>query len=188
MVNKRKVILSGITTTDDQMSNINNMISSPVFINLSRNYIEFKSVMQKLKKLSSHLNKKSFDKYATKDLVEDFMFEMKELANDSHIMTVIKSSRKIVQVYNSLVDIYSHYEKQIEEKRKSQNDIVDVEEKFQRKIEEITNRPGIIPLVERTPSLTSKYNRMVDLYNNYSKRKDLLNELKEKEIRRRHTG
>ncbi|MDD5087069.1 MAG: hypothetical protein PHV16_04940, partial [Candidatus Nanoarchaeia archaeon] len=188
MVKQRNVIVSEIKTADDQKSRIKQILSNPVFTNISRNYIEFKSVMEKLKKLNNYINKKTANKYTSRDLIEDFIFEMKELANDNHIITVIKSSRKVVEVYNNLVDIYSHYESQIEEKKKSQNNIVNIEEQFQRKIEEITNRPGVIILVEKSPRLTSNYNIMVDLYNNYGKRKELLNELKEKEIRRRHSG
>jgi cellulose biosynthesis protein BcsQ len=187
-VEKRKVILSDVKTDNQQVARVKNILSDLVFINLSRNYFELRRVMESLKKLEKYLERKRTDKTKELNLINDFMFEMRELANDKHIMTVIKSSGKIAEVYNELVEIYSYYEEQIETKRKTQEDIVEIEEEFQRKMEEITNRPGIIPTVEKNPYLTANYNRMVDLYNNYSKRKELLNELKEKEIRKRHSA
>ena len=123
------------------------------------------------------LEKKTIKEEKINKLVEDFIFNLIEMATDKHIMIIIKSDKKLAEIYNEFVDIYMHYKGQIDKKQNSQEEIVRIEQGFKKEIESISDNSNIMEKIEGNDKLTSFYNRLVDLYNSYKKKEELYAEI-----------
>ena len=174
----REDILKSLETSQETKELINKLNSDEILINISKKYFEFSEILNNIKNLSRELAKKRIKDKKINNLIKEFMFNVTEISADKHIMMVIKSDKKLAEIYNVFVDVYRYYKEQIDKKQNSQDDIIRIEKEFKKEIESISNNSSIMKKVEDNDKLTFFYNRLVDLYNSYKKKEEIYSGMK----------
>ncbi len=185
LVKKRKKTLIPFETDKDTKKLIKKLSNNRLLKSISMKYPEIKEILRCLKKLDRNLSKKETKEKDLVNSINDYISRLTEIAFDKHLIIVIKSDKRIISLYNGLIDIYDNYQKQINEKVEFNKNITDKETDFRRMLEKMTNRGVIIEKIRTTKELKSIYNDFVDLYNNYKRKEDLYNDLKQIELRKR---
>ncbi len=161
--------------TSKEIKDMVSVLSSDIILeNISKEHPQLKDVLDSIRKLNKEFTKKKTNKEKEEYLIEDMVISVTGVASDSHLMTVIKSDEKLVTLYNEIVDVFKHYKDQIESKEKIEKEITQKESEFRKKIEEITKNPVTIEKVKMENKLVSWYNSLVDLYNHYKKKSEIM--------------
>jgi len=181
LTKKRKEMLMPLKTSKEKKELINKLGSDINLADISRKYPEFKSIINNLKKITKTISKKRVKEEKINDLIQEFIFNLTKIAADNHLISVIKSEKRIAEVYNGLIDIYMHYKNQFDKRQNTQKEILKIESEFINEIEGISNNPNIMKKVEDNDNLASFYNKLVDLYNSYKRKEELYNEMKQLE-------
>ena len=178
LTKKRKKRLKPIETTKETKELINQLSLDISLINISKKYFEFRGILDNVKKLNKLLAKKRIKEEKINKSIKDFIFNVSEIAVDKYIMMVIKSDKKLAEIYNEFVDIYRNYKGQIDKKQNALGEIIIIESNFRKEIESMSDSPNIMKKIEDNDNLTSFYNKLVDLYNSYKKKEELYSGMK----------
>ncbi|OIO64070.1 hypothetical protein COY26_04305 [Candidatus Woesearchaeota archaeon CG_4_10_14_0_2_um_filter_33_10] len=187
LTKRRREMLKPFETSQKTKESINNLSSDEILINISKKYFEFGEILNNIKNLSRGLAKKRIKEEKINKLVKEFIFNVTEISADKHIMMIIKSDKKLAEIYNEFVDVYRYYKEQIDKKHNAQEEIIRIESNFKKEIENTSNNSDIMKKIEDNDKLTSFYNRLVDLYNSYKKKEELYNEMKQLERNKQET-
>ncbi len=182
---RRKINLMSLETDDETRKIVGKLSSDKTLERYSKNYSELKEILKSVRRLRNILANRRVQEEKRINAIKDYMFDMVELSVNKYIMVIIQSDKKLVSVYNKLVDIYDLYKNQFDNKKNAGEEIIKIEVEFRKKLEEMTHSVSNIEAIKGNPNLKSYYNTMVDLYNNYKKKEDLLNDLRQIELRKR---
>jgi hypothetical protein len=184
MNKERKDSLLGLETTKEIKQKIKKLTKDRNLKKKSNKYDEFKLLLKSLRRLNRNI-KADVKKETMIDTVEEFLFNMVEFTIDKHIMLVIRSDKGLISLYNELVDIYDYYKNQFDKQNEAQDNLVDIERKYRKQIESMAHKASEIEKISGNLKLRSLYNGLVDLYDSYKKKEDLVNDLKQIEMRKK---
>lgn len=142
------------------------MIENETLIKASKEYPEFMSILKLLKYVEDNGD------LDTTDAEEELLDEIEEISKP-HTRTVIMSNKKLIILYNALVDIYEYYAEKHEKLKNKDKEIMDIERTFTYKIKGTAKKAVIIKVIQENPDFVSIYNNLVDLFNHYTKKMEL---------------
>jgi hypothetical protein len=163
---KREERISLLSVHSQILDKILTIIENETLIKTSKEYPEFMSILKILKYIEDN---KDLD---TTDKEEEFLEEIEEISKP-HMRTVIMSNKRLISLYNNLVDLYEYYTEKHGELRNRDTEIMNVERGFTDKIKEIAKKAVIMKAIQENPNFVSIYNNMVDLFNHYMKKHEL---------------
>ena len=152
-------------------------------VDLSKDYPEFKEVINNLRILAGGNKNKKKEEQSHEEIekIERFLLSVITVAQDKHLISIIKSSEVLTEFYNQFVDAYEYYKEQLNDKEEGEECLIEKETLFLKKVEEITSKPIIMEAIQTNTIYASLYNMLVDLYNHYRRRQEIRNELKQME-------
>ena len=154
------------------LDKILDLTESETFIKASKDYPEFMSILKSLKYIK---NNQDLD---TTDEEEEFLEGVEDISMP-HMKSVIMSNKKLVGLYNNLVDIYQLYTKKHERLRNIDAEIMNMERGFTDKIKGLSKKAAAMKTIQENPDFISMYNNVVDLFNHYVKKMELNKSIKE---------
>ncbi len=81
---------------------LDTVISNSKFKKFAKSYPEAKSALESIREVSSEIIKNKFDL----DQESEFISTFKDLTRDKQLMSIILNDKKLIECYNSLVDVY----------------------------------------------------------------------------------
>jgi uncharacterized membrane protein YgcG len=157
----------GLSASPTQISDkILAVVNSRILAKAAREYPEFMSIYKALKDIKSSKN------YDAVDKEEEFLEGIKDISKP-HMKTVIMSDKRLITLYNYLVDIYNHYSEKHEKLKKKDSRIMSIERSFNDKVKEITKKAALMETIGKEKEIALLYNSMVDLFNHYMKKQEL---------------
>lgn len=141
-------------------------------LGISKEYPEFVSVLKILEHILDNIN---IDTYYNE---EELLEEIREISKP-HMMTVIKSSRKLVGLYNDLVGIYEYFVSKHQSLQGKDKETSGIERDFTEKIKGIAKNAAVINIIQKNADFASMYNSFVDLFNHYMKKQELRTKMRD---------
>ena len=108
----------------------------------------------------------------TTDKEEDFLDDISEISKP-YLKSVILSNKKLMVLYNKLIEIDEYYLEKNEIMNENDKEIMDFERAFTEKIKGITKKANLIEIINKNKGFLSLYNSTVDLFNHYTKKLQL---------------
>jgi hypothetical protein len=166
LVKKREERIDLLEISSKILDKILTIIESQTLIKASKEYPEFMSILKILKYIEDNRDTDTTAKE------EEFLDEIKEISK-SRMRSIIMSDKRLIILYNNLVDIYEYYAAKHEKLKNKDNEIMNVERSFTDKIKELTKKVDIMEVIQETLDFVPVYNDMVDLFNHYTKKQEL---------------
>lgn len=151
---------------------MSDLVEDEALLWASKEYPEFMSILKILEQIRDNINLNTH--YSEQELLD----EIKE-ASKPHMMSVIKSSKKLVALYNELVDIYQYFTEKHADMQRKDKEISGIERDFTDKIKGITKKASILEIIQKDADFVSAYNSMVELFNHYLKKQELSAKMKD---------
>lgn len=161
---KNRIYLTTINA--DILEKILDLIENKTLIKASKEYVEFMSILKILEYIQENINLDTYDKE------EELLDEIREISK-MHMMTVIKSSNRLVILYNELVDIYEYFVNAHAELEGIDSNISAIERSFTEKIKGIAKKATLLDIIQKDAVFVSVYNSLVELFNHYLKKQEL---------------
>jgi hypothetical protein len=173
---KREERIDLLKISSQILDKILTLIGSQTLIKASKEYPEFRSILEILRYIEDNRDMDTTDKE------DELLDEIRELSKP-YMRTVIMSDKRLIVLYNNLVDIYEYYIDKHKKLKNKDNEILSIERSFTDKIKGIAKKAFIIEIIQKEPDFVSIYNSMVDLFNHYIKKQELSRSVKNLEKR-----
>ena len=147
------------------------MLENKTLLKAAKDYEEFMSIIKNLEYIEDNINLDTYDE--EKSLMQDI-----EEISKPHMISVIKSSKGLVHLYNDLVDVYEYLKDKHEQLELKDKEIQNVERTFTDKIKGMAKKAIIMEQVQKESDFASIYNSLIDLFNHYMKKQELSNRIK----------
>lgn len=157
------------TQDHDIVTHMVRILKNKAFRKAKKEYPEFIPIIQDLKILK---NCYLADKVIT-EIEEDFMVQMKAVSADTHLMSVIRSVGNLTDVYNQLVDLYVYFKEKLSKEQKEDEIHEGMEKDYMKIVDDIAKNKQMIENIKQNREVLTVYNVLVDIYNQYNRRKDL---------------
>jgi hypothetical protein len=171
--NYHKRLLQKIKTDKRTIGIIEEVSENLALAEATKKYPEFKSIIEDLKVLSRKYER-------NQECVEEeemLMDDIEQITKDLHLMSIIVSNKRLVYVYNQLVDVYDYYKERRDSMRKYEKEVLEVEKRFNRKIQELTARDDLIEEIKKDIRFIRFYNILVELFEHYQREEELYREI-----------
>lgn len=145
------------------------LLKDDVLKKLSKQYPEFKAVIDNLNELNKAQKKQNYI------AEEDFIRTMKDISKP-HLLLVIKSRPEYIKLYNRLVDIYESYKAKSDDTEIKEESIMEEESLCCNKIEKIASNAELLDIIKLKPDFAFAYNTLVDLFSHYKKKEEIYND------------
>lgn len=151
------------------MIGISRIVANRALADASTVYPEFKLAQYYLREIL-----KTFKRAEEPvEMQEMFCDEMKVIANDKHLVAVVKSVEPLTAVYNGMVDVYRKMREKDRHRKELEETLRDKENEFNRKIQKLSQAEPIFEKIKGSRKMVRIHNSMVDLFNHYSRELEL---------------
>lgn len=112
---------------------------------------------------------------------EDYMSAMKDIASDTHLMSVITADEILTAAYNKMVDVFQYVAEQKDAITDKEQVLSGIEGEFIQLLDPIVNEDSFQESFKDDAELVRFYNLLIDLFDHYKKRQELLQDVQEAE-------
>jgi len=141
---------------------IKDLSENKILIDLGKTYPEFSKIFKLLEKIQKGLDLK---------YVQEFLISFVEISEDKHLLTILEMSDASTDVYNNLTEVYESLRNELYHKVGNDDDMIEIESKYSSLIDGLAVKPEM-GRIRGNANYISLYNTLVDIYNQYKRRKD----------------
>ena len=168
----RKDKVVPLAISDETIKEIDGLAVDQYLMFMAKEYPEFGDTLTTLKSLGIAIKKKQ-----NLTVVQfDYIADIKDIAKDRHLMVVCSSEKHLVELYNSLVDIYLVFNNYLQSQDMLDQQLIQKEQKFVAEMDQASSNAEFTEAVSKDAKSVEAYNLLVDLLNQYKKRIDLVSQ------------
>jgi len=166
----------------DTLADIRGLSVENELVALAKEYPEFNDALVSLKQLARKKDQKkkgkktALDQEALLVTADDYLTDIEDIARDNHLIAICQSDLTLTDLYNKLVDTYKKIKIYFDNQEELNKLLFQQEQKLINQVEQLSGSTDTLALIEKEQRLVEAYNLLIDLFNHYKKRGELMQE------------